>query len=45
MTPSADGMINYRECNSKLRIADGSTPKIKGYGDINFLFRSGNGLV
>ena len=45
MTRSADGMINYRECNLKLRIADGSTRTIKGYGDINFVFRSGNGLV
>ena len=45
MTPSADGMINYIECNWKLRIADGSTRTIEGYGDINFAFRSGNGLV
>ena len=45
MTPSADGMINYRECNLKLRIADGSTRAIEGYSDINFVFRSGNGLV
>ena len=45
MTPSADGMINYRECNFKLRIADGSTRTIEGYGDINFVFRSGNGFV
>ena len=28
-----------------LRIADGSTRTIKGYGDINSVFRSGNGLV
>ena len=45
MTPSADGMINYRECNLKLSFADGSTRTIEGYGDINFVFRSGNGLV
>ena len=45
MTPSADGMINYRECNLKLRITDGSTRTIEGSGDINFAFRSGNGLV
>ena len=45
MTPSADCMINFRECNLKLRIADGSTRTIKGYGDIKFVFRSGNGLV
>ena len=45
MTPSADCMINYRECNLKLRIADGSTRSIEGYGDISFVFRSGNGLV
>ena len=45
MTPSADGMINCRECKLKLRIADGSTRTIEGYGDINFVFRSGNGLV
>ena len=31
MTPSADCMINYRECNLKLRIADGSTRSIEGY--------------
>ena len=29
MTPSADGMINYRECNLNLRIADGSTRMIE----------------
>ena len=44
MTPSADRMINYRECNLKLRIADVSTRSIKGYGDISVVFRSGNGL-
>ena len=36
MTPFADDMINYREFNLKLRIADGSTRTIEGYGDINF---------
>ena len=45
MMPSADCMTNYRECNLKLRIADGSTRSIEGYGDITFVFRSGNGLV
>ena len=45
MTPSAYGMINYIECNLKLRIADGSTRTIQGHGDIKFVFRSGNGLV
>ena len=45
MTLSADGMTNCRECNLKLRIADGSTRTIGGYDDINFVFRSGNGLV
>ena len=45
MTPSADGMINYRECTLKLRIADGSTRTIEGYDDIYFVFRSGNGPV
>ena len=44
MTPSADGMINYKECNLNLRIADGSTGTIEGYGVIKFVFRSGNGL-
>ena len=38
-------MITYRECNLKLRIADGSTRSIEGYGDLNVVFRSGNGLV
>ena len=38
-------MINYRECNLKLRITDGSTRTIEGYGDINFAFRRGNGFV
>ena len=38
-------MLNYRECDLKLRIADGSTRSIAGYGDINVGFRSGNGLV
>ena len=37
ITPSADGMINYRECNLKLRIADGSTRMTEEYGDILFL--------
>ena len=45
MTPSADDMIDYRECNLKLRVADGSTRTIQGYGDNNFVFRSRNGLV
>ena len=45
MTPSADGTINCRECNLKLRNADGSTRTIEGHGEINFVFRSGNGLV
>ena len=45
MTPSADCILNYRECNLKLRIADGSTRSIEGYGDVRFVFRSGNGLV
>ena len=38
-------MLNYRECNLKLRIADGSTRSIEGYGDVRSVFRSGNGLV
>ena len=45
MTPLADGMTNCRECSLKLCIADGSTRTVEGYGDINFVFRSGNGLV
>ena len=45
MTPSADCMISYRECNLKLRIADDPTRTIEGYGDVNFGFRSGTGLV
>ncbi|CAN0515573.1 unnamed protein product, partial [Scytosiphon promiscuus] len=45
MTPSAECMINYRACNLKLLIADGSTRSIEGCGDINSVFRSGNGLV
>ena len=45
MTPSADCMSNYRKSNLKLRIADGSTRSIEGYGDIKVVFRSGNGLV
>ena len=45
MTPSANCMINYKECNMKPRIADGSTRSIEGYGDINLVFRFGNGLV
>ena len=28
-----------------MRIAGGPTPSIEGYGDINAVFRSGNGLV
>ena len=45
MTPSADCMINLIECDLKLRIADGSTRSIEGYGGIRFVFRSGKGLV
>ena len=45
MTPSADHVIDYRECNLKLLITDGTTCSIEGYGEINFVFRSGNGLV
>ena len=44
MTPPADGMIKYRECHLKLRIADGSARTIEGYGDINFVVRSENVL-
>ena len=45
MTPSADSMINYRNCNPKLRVADGSTRSIDGYRDINFVCQPGNDLV
>ena len=45
MTPSADCMINSRECHLKLRIDSGSTRSIEGYGDIRVIFRSGNDLV
>ncbi|CAN0500014.1 unnamed protein product [Scytosiphon promiscuus] len=45
ITPSADCMVNYKECNLKLRIADGSTRLIGGYCDVRFVFRSGNGFV
>ena len=45
MTSSAYCMIRYRECNSKLRIDDGLTRPMEGYGDIAFFFRSRNGLV
>ena len=45
MTPSADCILNHGERNLKLRIADGSTRSIEGYGDKNVVFRPGNGLV
>ena len=45
MTPSADHMINCKEGNLKLRIADGTSRSTEGYGDINNVFRSGNSLV
>lgn len=45
MMPSADSMVNYREYDLKLRIADGSIRSTKGYSDVNFLFRSENRLV
>ena len=45
MTPLADGMVNCRECSLKLCIADDSTRTIEGYEHINFVFRSGNGVV
>ena len=38
-------MIHYRECNLNMRIVDGSPRSIEGYGDINFVCRSANGLV
>ena len=38
MTPSADCMINNRECNLKVRTADGSTHSIERYGDITLSF-------
>ena len=44
MTPSADAGFTS-ERNIKLRITDGTTRSHEGYGDINFVFRSGNGLV
>lgn len=45
MTLSTDRMTNYQECGLNLRIADGRTHSIKGCGDINFEYRSGNGPV
>ena len=44
MTPSADGMINYRKCKLQLRVTGGSTGTVERYGGITFVFRSGNGL-
>ena len=45
MTPSADCITNYRECNLKVCIGDGSTRSIERHGDINVVFRSGTRLV
>ena len=45
MARSADGMINCKECNLKQPIADDSARTIEGFCVINFVFRSGNGLV
>ena len=45
MTPSADHMINYRECDLKTRFADGTTRSLDGHVDLSFVFPSGNGLV
>ena len=38
-------MTNYKQCNLKLRIANGTTRSIEGCDGISFVFRSGNGLV
>ena len=43
--PPQIALSTVREYNLKLRIADGSTRSIEGYGYIDFVFRSGNGLV
>lgn len=45
MTRSADRMANYYECSCKLRITDGRTQSVEGYGVIGFVFRPGDGLV
>ena len=45
MTLSADLMISCRQCNLKLRIADGTNRSIERYGEITFLFRPKNDLV
>ena len=45
MTSSTDYTINYRECNLKLRITDGTTRSIERHCDVNFVCRSGNGFL
>ena len=45
MTPDADGITNYRECNRPLGLANGGTASIAGYGDLTVAFRSDNGWV
>ena len=45
MTPDADGLTNYRDCNRPLRLADGGTTSIAGYCDLTVAFCSDNGWV
>ena len=45
MSPSATGMLNYRESNAYMRTASGSRYPIEGNGDLPLIFRSSSGNV
>ena len=40
MTPDADGLTNYRECNRPFGLANGEEISIVGYGDLTVNFRT-----
>ena len=42
MTPNADGLTSYRECNRPLGLVDGGATSIAGYDDLTVSLRSDN---
>ena len=45
MTPDADGLTNYRECNRPLGLANGEEVSIVGYGDLTVSFGTDHGWI
>ena len=45
MTFSSTGMANYGKCDRLVRVADGRSLKIVGFGDITVMFPSGESII